>query len=53
MKIKLKEILLLVMIITNLLSSCGCNSKAEIERLPRQPNPAFWTGYQSDCPYYL
>ncbi len=37
----------------NAQGNCGCNPNEEIERPPKQPNPAFWTGYQSDYPYYL
>ena len=49
----LKKILLSILIINNLLVSCGCDSKAEIEKLSNAPNPLFWTGYQSNCPYHL
>lgn len=52
MKIKLK-MMLFFMLLTNLCIGCGCDPKAEIEKLPNRPNPAFWTGYQSDSPYYL
>jgi hypothetical protein len=51
--IMLIRILLYILIAPNFLVSCGCDLIAEIEKIPNRPNPAFWTDYQSDCPYYL
>jgi hypothetical protein len=52
MKITFKKNLIIILIINNLFCGCGCDSKEEVEKLPNKPNPVFWTGYQSDCPYY-